>query len=304
MTPVSRAPWFDVYVMVDWSSSTRPKLGADSIWLAYVFWDGGKAFERQQRNLPTRQAAMDYVDLIVRDCLAKGLRLMLGFDFPFSYPAGAGAAAGGVLGYGPQWSGIWRCLQAHILDGPNNANNRFAVADMLNKESGIRFFWGRPQGGSNEHLSSLPPRDLVPTGLRANPCGRLRLTETLAGGARPVWQLYGNGSVGGQALVGLPRLEQLRRAYPEQVAVWPFDTGLSALRADYQRPVTLVEIWPGAVSVDRDLGSVRDEAQVRSLVRWCAIRDARGDWGEWLAPASATSAGSRVFEEGWILGVR
>ena len=258
----------------------------------------------KQQNLPTRAAAMAYVDLVVRDCLAKGLRLMLGFDFPFSYPAGAVAAAGGVLGCRPQWSGIWQCLQARVVDGPDNVNNRFDVANMLNKESGIRFFWGRPQASSYEYLSSLPPTDVVPTGLRANPCARLRLTETLAGGAKSVWQLYGHGSVGSQALVGLARLEQVRRAYPEQVAVWPFDTGVSALRADYERPVTLVEIWPGAVPVDPDLGSVPDEAEVRSLVRWCASREARGDWEEWLAPTSARSAVPRVLEEGWILGVR
>ena len=173
---------------------------------------------------------------------------------------------------------------------------------MLNMESGIRFFWGRPQARLD--LSSLPSTDVVPTGLRVNPCAPLRLTETLARGAKPVWQLYGHGSVGSQALVGLPRLEQLRRAFPDQVAVWPFDTGVSALRADYERPITLVEIWPGAVPVDPMLGSVPDEAEVRSLVRWCASRDVRGDWEEWLAPASAKSAAWCVFEEGWILGVR
>jgi len=229
---------------------------------------------------------------------------MLGFDFPFSYPEGAVAAAGGVLGYGPQCKGIWQCLHAHIVDGPDNANNRFKIANTLNKESGIRFFWGRPQVSPYESLSCLSPTDAVPAGLRANPCARLRLTEALAGGAKPVWQLYGNGSVGSQALVGLPRLESLRRAYPNHIAVWRFETGLSPLRANYDRPVTLVEIWPGAVPLDVTLGSVRDEAHVRSLVRWCVSRDARGDWAEWLAPASAKSAVPRVLEEGWILGSR
>ena len=93
-------------------------------------------------------------------------------------------------------------------------------------------------------------------------------------------------------------------AYPNHIAVWRFETGLSPLRANYDQPVTLVEIWPGAVPLDVTLGSVHDEAHVRSLVRWCVSRDARGDWAEWLAPASAKSAVPRVLEEGWILGIR
>jgi hypothetical protein len=144
MVSVATDPWFDAYLMVDWSSNARPKSGADSIWIAYAFWEDGRCLERKQQNLPTREQAMAYVDLVVRHCLSRGLPLMIGFDFPFSYPEGAVAAACGVLGHGPQWNGVWQCLHTHIVDSPDNANNRFDVANMLNKESGTRCFWGRP----------------------------------------------------------------------------------------------------------------------------------------------------------------
>ena len=83
-------------------------------------------------------------------------------------------------------------------------------------------------------------------------------------GARPhpVWQLNGNGSVGGQALTGIAALERLRRdpRLNGKIAVWPFETGFALP----QSPVVLAEIYPSLVIPHPD-EKVKDAGQVRAL---------------------------------------
>jgi len=50
-------PVFDAYLMVDWSASSTPKTGPDSIWYCLARREGGTLISRPPRNLPTRQAA-------------------------------------------------------------------------------------------------------------------------------------------------------------------------------------------------------------------------------------------------------
>jgi len=128
--------------------------------------------------------------------------------------------------------------------------------------------------------------------------------STAKGGIKSVWQIFAGVTVGGQALTGIPHLEALRLRFPDQLAVWPFESGVSPERSSYDKPITLVEIWPSAVPVDETLEPVRDAAQVRSVVRWCGQRDVDGDWSNWLAPTTALKDEARVMEEGWILGIQ
>ncbi|MGH9043276.1 MAG: precorrin-8X methylmutase, partial [Acidimicrobiales bacterium] len=88
------------------------------------------------------------------------------------------------------------------------------------------------------------------------------------------------------------------------VAVWPFDTGLTAAVEAFP-PVTLAEIWPGLLTrLPVAPGMVRDETQVRAAVAACALRQGAGLWPPALAPAPAVAAGAQVLDaEGWILGV-
>jgi precorrin-8X/cobalt-precorrin-8 methylmutase len=78
---------FDRYVIVDWSASSRPRVGKDSIWVCLVDADGHASTE----NPPTRGKA----EVMVRDALwrlvAEGERVLIGFDFPYGYPAGFAA---------------------------------------------------------------------------------------------------------------------------------------------------------------------------------------------------------------------
>jgi molybdopterin molybdotransferase len=96
-------------------------------------------------------------------------------------------------------------------------------------------------------------------------------------------------------MTGMAALERLRRAFPGEVAVWPFET--------LDRPAAFVEVWPsllaGAVKAAMREGEVKDAVQVRVLAR--AISAAARD-GRLAAMLDAVPEEARR-EEGWILGV-
>lgn len=319
--PRTRPP-FDEWVVVDWSTAARPVTASDSIWIGHGTGWGGGIDVVTTVNPSTRAAASAHLEGLVAAALDAGRTMLVGFDFSFGYPAGfwrharpADADAGG-----PAWRATWDLLSSVVVDGPDNANNRFAAADGLNRAAGLRFFWGRPQGGRHDGLSALPARDVLPAGLAANPCAPLRASERLAGrGIRSGFQLYGRGTVGGQVLTGVPRLSWLRSRFGAAVAVWPFDTGFGpdplgrpdpALARRDGRTLTpqvlLAEVWPSMFERDPAAG-VRDEGQVRGAVSSLAALDA-GGWARLLAPRSAEVLGpvehhAVIDEEGWILGV-
>lgn len=112
------------------------------------------------------------------------------------------------------------------------------------------------------------------------------------------------GSVGSQALTGIPVVEALRD-HPRLASVsqvWPFETGLSVHRGTGAR-IVHAEIWPGAVPLNPTLHPVRDAAQVLTLARHLAGLDRAGTLARWFAPRLETEqTGIVIREEGWILG--
>ncbi len=288
---------FDTIVIVDWSASAAPspaKPSADAIWFAVA--RGGSVAPPVYCR--TRAEAMARLADLLAAEVAEGRRALAGFDFPFGWPQGFAA---GVTGRAEALA-VWDWLAAAVRDGPDNANNRFAVAERLNALfPGVGPFWGRPataphagvpERGTLRHGHGLPER---------------RLAEARAPGAQPCWKLYTTGSVGSQALLGVAALARLR-ADPRltgAVAVWRFETGFDAGSA----PVTLAEVYPSllaAAVAARDPGEIKDAAQVRLLAERFAALDAAGRLGALFAADPALSDGERAVaarEEGWILGV-
>src|SRR5207249_8604896 len=64
---------FDAYIIVDWSANSKPKLGKDSIWLAYH--EHGTMLE----NVPTRSAARARVAQLLADAASRSRRVLVGF---------------------------------------------------------------------------------------------------------------------------------------------------------------------------------------------------------------------------------
>ncbi|MBC7906578.1 MAG: precorrin-8X methylmutase [Rhodospirillaceae bacterium] len=288
-------PVFDAYVMVDWSAESRPKTGPDSIWWVCLERSASGMVERTISNPPTRARAEAELADLLSDLAARGLTVLVGLDFALGYPAGFADAIGAR-----DWKSVWRRLAAEIKDGDDNANNRFEVAAQLNRmvTGGPAPFWGCPDKSKSASLTTTrPARDTLP---------RLRATEARMSGTKSVWQLFGNGSVGGQTLLGIARLHRLR-FHPwlaEQSQVWPFETGLQPLTKGKWR-ILFAEIYPSMLPVTVPNGGVKDCEQVRSLAQHFAAMDATGTLSAAFAGPADLSDDDRETverEEGWILG--
>jgi len=296
------APLFDSYVMVDWSAArwpTKPK--KDTIWAVRLGpgadgkWGAGPPL-----HLPTRAKAATWIEETLGKDLAAGRKVLIGFDFPLGYPKGFAARLGLP---GPPWRAIWR-EYAELLPDDENRNDRFVLAEKLNlRVSGGAFpFWGRP------HESSYQALDQQRYDLHRHDRERLaerRLVEQRARTSQSTWKLLGIGSVGSQALTGIPRVERLKQRFGTALQVWPFETGLAA-PAQGGPPITLVEIYPSLFRAAASLCEVKDAAQVRVAAQHFASLDWTGDLQALFAGDPALTAAERaavIAEEGWVLGV-
>jgi hypothetical protein len=303
---------FDVYMAVDWSSAnsrSRARPTKDAIWVGERLISGvsgsasaGEAYFR------TRAECWKQLRGRLLRHMSRGMRVFLGFDFAYGYPAGFAAALGLDAEFLP-WRSIWEELSRLVSDGDDNSNNRFEAAARLNARCGEQQsgpFWGCPQTRRQPTLSTTSPGYpyVVRPGLELK---RLRLTERVQRGVQEVWKLYGAGSVGGQALVGIPVVRRLRYdpRFNAFSRVWPFETGFTQEPAPDKGPFILhAEIFPGNVPRVLDPG-IPDQAQVRAVVCWLSRLDAAGQLSTLFAtPDDLTQEELRVCteEEGWIIG--
>lgn len=284
---------FDAYLMVDWSAESRPKTGPDSIWYCLLDRNGP-----QLGNISTRAGAVRTLRDLLHAAVARGGRVLAGFDFPFGYPAGFARTLG--LRAAPPWRAVWEEIARLIEDGEDNRNNRFEVAAALNRRiSGGPFpFWGCPRRQVSNVLSMTKP---------AGYSGRLaeyRLADRATAGPQPVWKLCYAGSAGSQALVGIPCLLRLRDdpLLAPVSRVWPFETGFRPPRRRGAL-IAYAEIYPSMVKAPPDAGLPKDAAQVLAAARWFAEADARGRVAAAFRPPVPPAARmSAAGEEGWILG--
>ncbi len=294
---LAAGPVFDAYVMVDWSAESRPKTGPDSIWWTCLERHAHGLEERATANPPTRAEAESQLADLLSDLAARGLTVLVGFDFCFGFPQGFAGRLGAT-----DWRGAWRRIASEIKDGTDNANNRFAVAAEINQRVSGRAapFWGRPAAVESSHLAATKG-DFAGLAER-------RLVETRVTSTKSVWQLAYAGSVGSQTLTGIPRLEALRR-HPwlaEITRVWPFETGLRPLSKSSDWRIVLAEVYPGLSRPAVGPGEVKDRAQVAALARHYAALDEAGRLSQLFAGDPKLSAADRAAvetEEGWILGV-
>ena len=300
--PAKTKKLFDAYLMVDWSASSRPKTGRDSIWYCLV---ENRAISTLA-NPSTRSAAVTEIETTLLQLVNKGRSVLVGFDFPYAYPAGFSAALG-LGGDVAPWRAIWQEWKRLFADDDKNRNERFGLAAELNRRlssnRGPGPFWGCPasqKAGSD--LSAKKPKN---TGFKER-----RLTEERARTTQPVWKLCYPGSVGSQALLGIPRVEQLR-SHPKLAPVsrvWPFEWDESTEQAllDRRMQVLHAEIYPSLIEVDPAPGEVKDEVQVRELAQFFAQKDSDGMLSDLLAQPLRLAGEERravLREEGWILGV-
>lgn len=270
---------FDTVIVVDWSASNVPspaKPAADAIWMAVARAEGCDV--SYHRTRAAAEAAL--VAVLDREAQARR-KVLAGFDFPFGYPTGFAERLTGT----PSARAVWNWLEANLITGPENRTNRFELAAGINAQfGGIGPFWGRP---ATLNLPTLPARKMVD--YVAIDLAEKRAVESVVPRAQPVWKLYTTGSVGSQALTGLPMIARLARR--AGCSVWPFDRVDSML--------VLAEVYPSLMARDVSFavaqGEIKDAAQVRLLAQALRALSARAELHALMDVAAPA-------EEGWILG--
>ena len=296
---------FNAYVMVDWSAASAPKQGKDSVWIGVMKRDIRFRLTFEAFNPATRKAAEAQLREVLADLRRRGDRALVGFDFPLGFPAGTAQA---LKLKDPTWRGLWAFVAANLVDKADNTNNRFAVAAKMNRlmTDEARPFWGAPPKDVQRWLQPTKA-----TGAGEAEPAQLRRTELATpglgkAGAKSVWQLMGAGSVGGQALTGIPAVKRLVDELDGKALVWPFETGWRALTpADLEgKEIAVAEIYPALVPAKPEPGEVPDRAQVRGLAEHFAKLDEQGKLAQAFAPRTAAAADDPIVEteEGWILG--
>src|SRR5690349_4837122 len=116
-------PLFDTYLIVDWSASSSPGVGRDTVWIGLV--ERGARRSRAQTP-PTRAQGTAEIVRILREQKGRGRRVLAGFDFAFAYPQGL-AKALGLRGKAKPWRRVWDAIGERFQDKSDNTNNRFDV---------------------------------------------------------------------------------------------------------------------------------------------------------------------------------
>ncbi len=276
---------FDDFIMVDWSANSKRKTGKDSIWVA--------SLKGASENPSTREECCEYLKDKLLDAIKRKKRILCAFDFCFGFPIGAieelRKKEDKEKSNLKNWEWLWEYLCDKIDDKPNNENNRFEVASKMNSmiSGGNWPFWGFPYNSKEpkpKHISIKKGKEP-----KNNKLKEKRFTEEEKGGLS-VWQLLYNGSVGSQSLLGMARLQELRKDLKEHIGVYPFEdcskVNIVFAEAYFSHKILKLnnKIKP------------KDKAQVVAAVEYCKkLQDEKE-----LKNLFVKHNNSDILEEGWI----
>ncbi len=288
---------FDAYVIVRWSAASKASAGADSVLIGLVRRDVRFRNAYSSQSAATRAEGEKKLTALLEDLAKRGEKVLLGLDFPLGFPRGL---AEGLKLQGEPWLAVWNQLDRMVKDKADNTNNRFGVGAEINRRitAGPFPFWG------------CPPRDalttLQPKRTREHEAGdlpELRATDAKRG-APSIWKLYYNGSIGGQAILGVPMVRRIRQAYGDQMKVWPFETGWGAPDLDGVR-IVAAEVFTSGAETKPAAGESKDQTEIRAYAEQLAKLDEASKLAPLFAEPKGLAAGEADVartEEGWILG--
>jgi precorrin-8X/cobalt-precorrin-8 methylmutase len=294
---------FDQFIFVDWSANSTPKTGKDSIWIANAVGNS----DITVRNAATRHQATDCVLGLLRQAVAERRRVLVGFDFAYSYPSSALNHI--AARRGPRdFSSLWKALHERISDHDDNANDRYTFAAWANEYwFEHHYYWGFPS--ADQETKWLKGTKA------ATPLVELRVTEGRMRGTQPTRKLAYTGSVGSQALLGMRRLHVLRNdaALAPVSRVWPMETGFTLPSAALGEPMVVhAEIYPTPLPHKaRGLGismpsavamMVNDAQQVWACAAVARHEDRSGSLPfRFQPPRLGRAEFAHALTEGWIL---
>ena len=262
-------------LVVDWSANSKPKTGADSIWI-------GDAYGNRV-NPSTRVEAIEFLKKLILHKGNEKKKWLIAFDFSFGVPCKDGREDGGCPV--PWWrestnvqdepadhwhSEFWEKVcdgfpkPSSFDDNNKGAELRWRVANELNKDFQKELFWGCPEKRQHD-LAFLSSKK----GDRGEIEYEKRKTDEEIVGAKSPWQLLGNGSVGSQMLMGICHLQRWRKdeEWSDKISVWPFE--------ESHKRIVFAETFPSHPNfVDliekihtRCCGLVKDAVQVTAVAR-------------------------------------
>lgn len=302
---------FNIFIAVDWSAKSTPsspKPSADAIWVGLKDTLNNKQYESYFR---TRLECKVYLtELLINYTQNNLANILIGYDLDFGFPRGFANSMGYKKEFG--WKHNWEFISRHITDDQNNFNNRFEVASKINflinngKKAGP--LWGCPQNKKLACLEATSPQYpyITENGTKLR---KKRWCEYKESKAQPVWKLLGTASVGGQTLVGIPVIHELREheVLQEFSKIWPFETGFCApMLQPNTTNIVHLEIWPGILSRYLDTTiEIKDQAQVRKTVEWLYEWTKSGRLKNLMSPPNWMTESmieDVLYEEGWVIG--
>ncbi|MEM1185098.1 MAG: hypothetical protein AAGI53_08840 [Planctomycetota bacterium] len=267
----------DLVIAVDWSARSTPSPKAPSPDACWIAW-GTNDHRPPPEYFRTRSACEHRIRELLQ---SQGGPAIVGFDFPFGYPLGPQGTP--LL---PTGRALLQELARLIHDDENNENNRFEVAALLNQRISDHTgeaagpFWGCPTRAATPDLQPTKRTTGVPE-FRAV---EQHVRETGNSTIQSPWKLFTTGSVGSQALLGLPAIHRLIKAVGENARLWPFES------PDQPTSAVFAEIWPSLTPCDHVEHDIKDARQVT------AVRDAMVS-----SPPSLVVRHPSAATEGWIL---
>ena len=301
------AQLFDAYIIVDWSAAAKPVTGANSIWVGARTRDAGLNYTFTSANPSTRLAARSLIGDLAEKLIARGDKVLIGFDFALGYPSGTAAASGMDLQTETPWAAMHAYLSGEVREREDNSNARFALAAGLNYaiSKGPHPFWGAPKKDVVSTLSMKKGDFSAAGSLAEHRLCEAWIKRNFKANPKSVWQLLGAGSVGSQALLGIPTLVHLK-ARIDNAMIWPFETGFRPLTPEALETASCVfaEIYPSTIEPFQNPGETVDESQVRTLSEHLQNLDSAGELASAFGPPLGLSEAEIhkiTAEEGWIL---
>lgn len=223
-----------------------------------------------------------------------GTRVLCGFDFQYSFPAGFWRTLTNL-------SEIWEQMAQGMADGvpglpqvveepKSNAREWAEVANnQIARQLGCSVgpFWG-PNFSQAKDPGFFRSQKL--------PFDEYRIVEKRLPGCKPIFKIGGRGSVGLQSLCGIPGLFRLRSICSAQkipMHFWPFDGW------DFRGTHTVVEWYPAIYNK----GQKSDKKDACACVEWAQSMDEDGTLSRFFTPWLPSFEKTQAIFEGWVLGV-
>jgi hypothetical protein len=292
---------FHRLIMADWSAASAPgpkRPTKDRCWVGCL--DAGQSLP-ELVYCRTRAVAVEQIAAWKAE--ASGAtggqgKTLIGFDFPFGYPADSGMSGGRALA---------TQMGQRLLDEPDDRNNRFDLAAALNQQllpGQPGPFWGHPPGRVYEGRAPTRPKPWP----EAIPEYRLVDAALRGSGIQTVWKLAYTASVGSQVMTGMMAVHRLlQRPVFQDARIWPFETAWG----DTLSAVTIAEIWPNLFYDRLNLEPaaatypIRDAQQVAATLLALQRADQQGRIEALLAAPTGFTVEQLAAisgQEGWIIG--